>query len=102
MVKIVTSTEFDNEIREEITFVDFFATWCGPCKMIAPIVDSVSEELTNIKFIKVDVDDSSDIAQNFGIMSIPTLVIFKDGEVVARHTGLLSKTDLIEFINNNK
>lgn len=102
MVKIVTSTEFDNEIREGITFVDFFATWCGPCKMIAPIVDSVSEELTNIKFIKVDVDDSSDIAQNFGIMSIPTLVIFKDGEVVARHTGLLSKTDLIEFINNNK
>ena len=102
MVKIVNSNEFDNEIKEGIVFVDFFATWCGPCKMLSPIVDNVSEELTDIKFIKVDVDESNEVATKYDIMSIPTLILFKDGKLVSKHTGLLSKTDLIDFINKNK
>ena len=102
MVKLVNSEEFNNEIKEGITFVDFFATWCGPCKMISPIVDEVSNEISDVKFIKVDVDNSEDVASSFGIMSIPTLMIFKDGKKIIKHTGFISKDELIDFINNNK
>lgn len=102
MVKIVNSNEFNEEIKEGVVFVDFFATWCGPCKMLSPIVDQVSEEIKDIKFIKVDVDESFDIAKNYGIMSIPTLIIFKDGNPIAKQMGLLPKSALIDFINNNK
>ena len=102
MIKNVNSNEFDIEIKEGIVFVDFFATWCGPCKMLSPVVDEVSNEITDVKFLKVDVDDNSEIAAKYNIMSIPTLIIFKDGEVKDRHTGLLSKSDLINFINENK
>lgn len=102
MVNIVNSNEFNNEIKEGIVFVDFFANWCGPCKMLSPIVDEVSNELTDVKFIKVDVDASPDIAKSYGIMSIPTLIIFKNGNMVAKQMGLLPKSALIDFINNNK
>lgn len=102
MIKNVNSNEFDIEIKEGIVFVDFFATWCGPCKMLSPIVDEVSNEITDVKFLKVDVDDNSEIAAKYNIMSIPTLIIFKDGEVKDKHTGLLSKSDLVDFINKNR
>ena len=102
MINIVNSNEFNNEIKEGITFVDFFANWCGPCKTLSPIVDEVSNEINNVKFIKVDVDKSPDIAQTYGIMSIPTLIIFKEGKPVAKQMGLVSKSSLIDFINNNK
>ena len=102
MVKNVNSNEFDNEIKSGVVFVDFYATWCGPCKMLSPIVDEVSNEIEDVKFLKVDVDESGDIASKYGIMSIPTLIIFKEGNIVSKHTGLLSKNDLINFINENK
>ena len=102
MIKNINSDEFDSEIKNGVVFVDFFATWCGPCKMLSPIVDQVSEEIKDIKFIKVDVDESFDIAKNYGIMSIPTLIIFKDGNPIAKQMGLLPKSALIDFINNNK
>ena len=102
MVKHVNSNEFDNEIKSGVVFVDFYATWCGPCKMLSPIVDEVSNEIEDVKFLKVDVDESGDIASEYGIMSIPTLIIFKEGNIVSKHTGLLSKSDLINFINENK
>ena len=102
MINIVNSNEFNNEIKEGITFVDFFANWCGPCKMLSPIVDEVSNEINDVKFIKVDVDKSPDIAQTYGIMSIPTLIIFKDGKPISKQMGLVSKSSLIDFINNNK
>ena len=102
MVKQINSNDFDNEISSGVVFVDFFATWCGPCKMLSPVVDDVSNEITNVKFLKVDVDESEDIASKYGIMSIPTLIIFKDGNIVNKHTGLLSKSDLINFISENK
>ena len=102
MVKLVNSNEFNEEIKDGVVFVDFFANWCGPCKMLSPIVDEVSEELTDVKFLKVDVDNSGDIAQSLGIMSIPTLVIYKDGKLINKTMGLMSKSDLIDFINSNK
>ena len=102
MIKIVSSNEFEEEIKEGLVFVDFFATWCGPCKMLSPIVDEVSNELTDVKFIKVDVDASNDIASKYMIMSIPTLIIFKDGNVVSKKSGFMPKEELINFINENK
>ena len=102
MVKIVEEKDFNSEIKEGVVFVDFFANWCGPCKMLSPIIDEVSTEIKDVKFIKVDVDTSPNISQTYGIMSIPTLIIFKDGNDVAKKIGLLSKSDLIDFINNNK
>ena len=102
MVKLVNSNEFNEEIKDGITFVDFFATWCGPCKMISPIVEDVSNEIEDVKFIKVDVDASNDVAASHGIMSIPTLMIFKDGKLINKKTGFTSKEDLIKFINENK
>ena len=102
MVKIINSNEFNEEIKEGVVFVDFFATWCGPCKILSPIVDEVSEEIKDVKFIKVDVDESNDIAATYNIMSIPTLMIFKDGNLVSKQMGLLPKSALIDFINENR
>ena len=102
MIKKITSNEFENEIKEGVSFVDFFANWCGPCKMLSPIVEELSNEVNDVKFLKVDVDESADVAASFGIMSIPTLLMFKDGNLVSKHTGFLSKSELEEFVNKNK
>ena len=102
MVKIIKSNEFNEVLKNEIVLVDFFANWCGPCKMLSPVIEQVSNEMTDITFVKVDVDESSDLASMFGIMSIPTLLIFKNGELKGKNMGFMSKSDLIEFINESK
>ena len=88
---------FDELINEEKVLVDFYADWCGPCRMLSPIIDEVSTE-QNIKVIKVNVDNHEDIAKKYGIMSIPTIILFKNGEEKNKNIGLLSKEDLLEFI----
>ena len=88
---------FDELINEERVLVDFFAEWCGPCRMLSPIIDEVATE-QNIKVVKVNVDNHEDIAKKYGIMSIPTIILFKNGEEVNKNIGLLSKEDLLEFI----
>ena len=102
MIKIVNGKEFNEELKEGIVFVDFFATWCGPCKMLSPVIDEVSNEIKDVKFIKVDVDENEDVARKYNIMSIPTLMIFKDGKEIDKKMGFLPKDQLIDFINNNK
>lgn len=89
---------FDELIKNDLVLVDFFATWCGPCKMIAPIL----EELEGIDVVKVDVDESPDIARKFGIMSVPTLMIFKNGELRSSQSGAMPKAILENWINDNK
>ena len=102
MIKQVNTEEFKNEIKEGIVFVDFFANWCGPCKMLSPVLEGLSEEINDVKFIKVDVDNANEIALEYSIMSIPTLIMFKDGKEVAKKIGLIPKSALIDFINENK
>lgn len=102
MVKIIKSNEFNEVLKNEIVLVDFFANWCGPCKMLSPIIEQVSNEITDVTFVKVDVDESPDLASMFGIMSIPTLLLFKNGELKNKTMGFMSKSDLIDFINENK
>ena len=86
--QINTTEEFDAVLNNnKSVFVDFFATWCGPCKMVGPVVEQVSEEEGDVKFVKVDVDELGDVAQRFGIASIPALFAFKDGEKVGEIVG---------------
>ena len=86
-----------NKLIETNAIVDFYATWCGPCKMFGPIFEEVSKEI-DINFVKLDVDKSSDIAREYGVMSIPTIILFKDGKEVKRFTGFMSKDNLLEFL----
>ena len=84
---------------DETVLVDFWATWCGPCRMQAPILDELDTEVGgNVKICKVDVDDMPDIAAKYGVFSIPTLAVFRKGEVVAKRVGLSSKEQLLEMI----
>ena len=92
----------NNVIKSDIpVLADFWATWCGPCKMIAPHIAKIAEENSGkIKVCKIDVDENPDIAQEFSISSIPTLIFFKDGEIVAQHVGAAGYPVIRELINN--
>lgn len=96
MVKHINKDEFEKEVinEEGVVVVDFFATWCGPCKMLAPVFESVSEEVSDAKFVKVDIDESLELAQKFGISTVPTMMIFKDGKVVDKLVGFMPKESL--------
>jgi thioredoxin 1 len=99
-MKVVNSTEFKNAIKEGVTLVDFYADWCGPCKMIAPVLEQLSGEFEGkAHIVKLDVDASPDIAQSFGVMSIPTLIVFKDGQPVGKAVGFQQKAQLAALIN---
>lgn len=100
MVKEITDAEFEEEVikSDKPVIVDFWAPWCGPCKMIAPVFEKLSKELTDVKFVKVNVDDNQNSAQEFGVMSIPTLVMVKNGEEAGRVVGALSETQLKDRI----
>ena len=86
----ITDADFQSKVLESKTpvLVDFYATWCGPCKMAAPVLDKLSEELDGkVLIVKMDVDENTDTPQKFGVMSIPTVVLFKDGKEVTRKVG---------------
>lgn len=105
MAEILSSKEFKDKITngKGIAMVDFFAEWCGPCKQQLPIVDALSNELKDKVFIaKVNVDEESDLASEFEIASIPTLIFFKDGTVVNRVTGLHDKVQIDKILKKIK
>ena len=96
----ITAQDFDSTIEEGVTLVDFWATWCGPCKMIAPIVEQIAvENAGKAKVGKLDVDANTEIAQRFRVMSIPTLVVFKDGEEISRMVGARPKAEMQKQID---
>lgn len=96
----VTGENFESEVlkNEKPVLIDFYADWCGPCKMLSPIVDEVAQENTDIKVVKVNVDDAQDLAMKYQIMSIPTLVVIKDGKEFRRTVGLVSKSEIEALI----
>ena len=102
MAKKVNSSEFKSEVVEHkgVVLVDFFATWCGPCKALTPIVDKLSEEMSGkVKIVKVDIDENSALATEYRVMSVPTMKLFKDGEVVETLVGLRPESELRDKLN---
>ena len=95
----INEDKFDEVVlgSEVPVVVDFWANWCGPCKMLSPIVDQVSEEVSTTKFIGVDVDDAERLAVKYGISSIPCLILFKNGEEAGRLVGVQPKNKIVEF-----
>jgi len=98
MVKEIKETDFKKEISTGKVLVDCYATWCGPCRMLSPIIDQLSEEINEVNFCKLDVDNAPAVSDEYGIMSIPTLLLFKDGKLSDTVVGLRSKDELEEFL----
>ena len=96
----VNEENFEKEVlqSDKTVLVDFFANWCGPCKMLSPIVDEVAEEVSDVKVCKVDIDEARNLAIKYDIMSIPTLLVFKNGNVVNSSLGLVSKDKILDII----
>ena len=96
----LTKETFNEEVLQakEPVLVDFWATWCGPCQMLSPIVDEVAEERDDIKVGKINVDEQMELAQKYGVMTIPTLLVIKNGEIANKHIGALSKSGVIELL----
>ena len=99
--QVFTTQNFDAEVLQSAkpVLVDFWATWCGPCQMQGPIVEELSEELTDVVVGKLDVDAEEDIAARYSIMSIPTVILFKDGQIAAKAVGLQTKESLMEMVS---
>ena len=98
MIKhLENANEFENEVKEGLVVVDFYADWCGPCQMLAPVLEDLEKE-TSIKIVKINVDEIPDLARQFRIMSIPTLMLFKDGKFVKKELGYMPIERLREFI----
>lgn len=94
--------DFSKKIASGLTIVDFFAVWCGPCQMMKPIFHKIAEEMNGINFVAVDVDKFSELAAKYDVMSIPTFVIFRDGEAITLKNGAMSESDFRSWIEKNR
>jgi len=95
----LTKENFEKEVAEGTVLVDFWAPWCMPCRMLSPVVDAVSEEVTNAKVAKVNVDEQESLAARFDVISIPTLIVLKDGKEVKRSVGVVSKDAICKMLD---
>ena len=99
MLKHINSVEeFDAGIKEKLVLVDFFATWCGPCKMLSPLLEELANEKPDLLILKIDVDEVGQLAARYGIQAIPTLMLFKEGQLVQTKLGYQNKNQLLAFI----
>lgn len=93
---------FDHLVSNHLVLVDFFATWCGPCKMLGPVLEQLASDRSEVEIVKIDVDENENLARRFGIMSVPTLILFKNGQIVSQKTGFMPKELLTRWIEENK
>ena len=100
MVKIITANNFEKEVlnSEKTVLLDFWASWCGPCRMVSPIVDEIAEEFDNICVGKINVDEEPELANAFSVQSIPMLVVLKDGKIVNQSVGYMPKEKILELL----
>lgn len=97
----LTNEVFEEEIKDGLVLVDFYAVWCGPCKMMHPVIDEIKNKYPDLKIIKVDVDNHEQLARKYAVMSIPTLFLMKDGNIVEKNIGFTPVNILEEWINRN-
>lgn len=99
-VVTVTKDNFDQEVRNSAVpvLVDFWASWCGPCRMLSPIVDEIAEERSDVKVCKINVDEEQELAAEYGVMSIPTLMVFRDGKTANTSVGMVPKAKILEML----
>ena len=99
-VTVITKNNFEEEVMQSdrTVLIDFWASWCGPCRMLSPIVDEIADEHSEFKVCKVNVDEQPELAEEFNVMSIPTLFVIKDGKVKKHSVGVKSKTEIIEMM----
>lgn len=102
MIKHGTEENFNDLIFKDLALVDFFATWCGPCKMLTPVLEELANDRSGIDIVKIDVDECENLARNYGIMSVPTLLLFKNGKMVSKRSGFMPKEELSSWIEENK
>ncbi len=97
----LTRNNFKSEVMssDKTVLIDFWAEWCGPCRMMSPVIDEIADEVSDVKVCKVNVDEASDLASMFGIESIPTLIVIKNGQTVNKSIGLISKEQVLSLIN---
>lgn len=91
---------FDSLVSDGVVVVDFFANWCGPCRMLGPVLEDLSNSRSDVKVVKIDVDQEEDLARRFGVMSIPALYLFRDGKQVDSRVGFIPLEELTHWINN--
>ena len=100
MITTITKDNFENEIvkADKPVLVDFWASWCGPCRMLSPTIDEIAEEHPEIKVCKINIDDEAELAIRHGVMSVPTLVIFKNGEIAQTAVGVRPKDEILDLL----
>jgi len=100
-VTLINKDTFQKDVLEHkgVVFIDYYANWCAPCRVTSPIIEELSNQFTNIKFVKIDVDKNPDLAQQYSIFSIPTFMIFKEGKVVSQFVGAMGKEGFINEIH---
>ena len=102
MIIELDNQNFNEEIKNGLVLIDFYAVWCGPCKMMHPIVEEISKQYPDLKIIKIDVDKHEELSRQYSIMSIPTLMLLKNGNQVEKNIGFTPKEQLEKWINTNK
>ena len=101
MIKHLKENEFDSAINKDLVLVDFYAEWCGPCKMLCPVLEELSNE-RSLEICKINVDECENLSRNLGIMSIPTLLLYSNGKLITRHTGFMTMDEIKNWIEENK
>lgn len=102
MLKHANESNFTDMTGKGLVLVDFFATWCGPCKMLSPVLEDLASDRDSIDIVKVDIDESMNLARQYGIMSVPTLVLMKDGKILAKTSGFQPKDFIQRWIDEHK
>lgn len=99
-VQKIASSNFDSEVlkSDKKVLIDFYATWCGPCQVLSPIIEEVASETSDIKFVKIDIDENEELAEEYGVVYIPTLVVIENGKETKRSVGAISKDELLKLI----